>query len=411
MKAKTTWQEKKTEVLAAIRTSKSMNDVLGACGAILGRKVTLDGLRGAYKVFRADDVNLPTLDALLGCELPEDAVEAATKPTWNPYELETRKLRRELKAARQAEEDAIARIEMAEERVNVALAIAEPPSPPRIKARGKRGAKREATAVAMISDTHCEERVDPATVNGKNEYNLEIADSRFGALFEGIRWSIEHHRNGYSIEHLVPWFGGDLITGYIHEELVEANYLSPTQALLWTEKRLMQGIDMLKELGAKLTIPCSYGNHGRTTQKKRVQTAAQNSFEWLMYQSLKKFYANDDQVEFIVADGAHLYLDIYDWTLRFHHGDHVNYWGGVGGLTIPMRKAIDSWNDFKHADITCVGHFHQFHDYRDFVVNGSLVGYNAFALSIKARYERPMQAFFLVDEEFGKVQVSPIICA
>jgi hypothetical protein len=42
-------------------------------------------------------------------------------------------------------------------------------------------------------------------------------------------------------------------------------------------------------------------------------------------------------------------------------------------------------------------------------VNGSLVGYNAFALSIKAGFEPPKQAFFLIDKSVGKTVVTPII--
>ena len=36
----------------------------------------------------------------------------------------------------------------------------------------KQGAKHAATVVVMLSDWHCEELVDPATVNFRNAYNL-----------------------------------------------------------------------------------------------------------------------------------------------------------------------------------------------------------------------------------------------
>jgi len=51
---------------------------------------------------------------------------------------------------------------------------------------------------------------------------------------------------------------------------------------------------------------------------------------------------------------------------------------------------------------------HQFKDGGNFICNGSLIGYNAFALSIKADYEKPKQAFFLVDKKRGKSIVAPI---
>ena len=41
-------------------------------------------------------------------------------------------------------------------------------------------------------------------------------------------------------------------------------------------------------------------------------------------------------------------------------------------------------------------------------MNGSLVGYNAYALSIKASYEDPKQALFLINKKYGKTGVFPV---
>jgi len=43
------------------------------------------------------------------------------------------------------------------------------------------------------------------------------------------------------------------------------------------------------------------------------------------------------------------------------------------------------------------------------LVNGSLIGYNSFALSIKASAERPQQMFALIDKVRGKTLVAPIL--
>jgi hypothetical protein len=42
------------------------------------------------------------------------------------------------------------------------------------------------------------------------------------------------------------------------------------------------------------------------------------------------------------------------------------------------------------------------------VTNGSLIGFNPFAVSIGAKYEPPQQAFFLVDSKRGKTASYPI---
>ena len=153
---------------------------------------------------------------------------------------------------------------------------------------------------------------------------------------------------------------------------------------------------------------CSYGNHGRTTQKRRHSTGAVNSYEWNMYKHLERLFSKEPRVRFVIAEGSHVYLKVYDTNIRFHHGDDVRYGGGIGGLAIPLRKAIDSWNVSCHADLTCIGHYHQLLDEGFAVVNGSLIGYNAFAQSIKARYEPPCQAMIIIDRDEGKRGVIPL---
>ena len=262
----------------------------------------------------------------------------------------------------------------------------------------------------LASDWHVEEVVDPKTVNGRNRYNPDIARARSVRFFQNATRLIDHGRTGATISDGVLWLGGDLITGYIHEELVETNAMSPTEAIIFCQELIVAGIDHLLAHAnlERLVVPCSYGNHGRTTDRRRISSAARNSFEWLMYRSLARHYASEKRVEFLIADGAHLYLPIYGQTLRFTHGDDVRYQGGVGGLTIPLRKACDSWDHFRPAELTCIGHWHELRDHGFCVANGSLIGFNAYALSIKARFEPPRQAFFLLDAERGKTLVAPI---
>lgn len=268
----------------------------------------------------------------------------------------------------------------------------------------------EATAVVLASDWHIEEQVDPAAVNGRNEYNLDISRKRAEKFFRATLWLLEHNRAGFDIDNLVLWLGGDLITGYIHEELEESNFLSPPEAILYAMDLLISGIDLLLSEGKlqRIIVPCNRGNHGRIHKKKRVSTASANSFEWMMYQLLKKHYKNEPRIEFMVADGDHLYLDVYQFTLRFMHGDTFNYGGGVGGMVIPIRRGLQRLQQYRKADITCLGHFHQLGDYGDIVVNGSLIGYSPYALSIAAAYEPPQQAFFLIEPRHGKCMNAPI---
>lgn len=283
------------------------------------------------------------------------------------------------------------------------------PSPLIKKSNNKVG---NATAVMVASDWHVEEKVDPSTINNKNEYNLSIAEKRAANFFRKGVFLTNLVRSGIKIDNLVLALLGDLISGYIHEELQEDNYLSPTEASLFVQDVLCSGIDFLLKEGdfKQIIIPCCCGNHGRTSIKKKIATAYKNSYEWMMYKTLEKIYRDNTRIHFIVENGYHTYLTLYNrFKLRFHHGDSIRYGGGVGGITIPVNKAIAQWNKTEEAYLDVFGHFHQqMMDAGSFVSNGSLIGWNAFAVSIKAGFESPRQTFFAIDQERGKICDWPI---
>lgn len=104
------------------------------------------------------------------------------------------------------------------------------------------------------------------------------------------------------------------------------------------------------------------------------------------------------------------YATILNTTIRYHHGHAIRYSHGVGGLHIPLRKAVRAWNETRHADFDILGHFHNFGENTTFryIVNGSLIGYTAYAERLRASYERPLQAYAVVHENHGLIRVSPL---
>jgi hypothetical protein len=271
----------------------------------------------------------------------------------------------------------------------------------------KQTPKCQAVAVALASDWHVEEPVSKESTNGLNHFDLRVADDRIEKFFNAVLRLTEIERNGADIDTCVLFLGGDLMSGYIHEELAETNALSPTETILWVMSRLTRGIALLRKNFKRLLIPCCYGNHGRTTKKPRHATGYQNSYEWLLYKVMSQ--RAEEGVEWQVADSYFNYVDLFGKTLRFHHGDSLKYQGGIGGLTIPTEKAIASWNKARVADLDCFGHWHTMQQNPKWVSNGSLIGYNAYAIAIKAAYELPQQTYFLFDAKRGRTITAPII--
>ena len=265
----------------------------------------------------------------------------------------------------------------------------------------------EATAFAIASDWHVEETVNPETVSGLNEYNLEIADERIKQFFRSVVRLTEIERHGQKIDNLVLALLGDMMTGYIHEELQESNGLSPTETVLWLIERISGGLKHLKDEGGyqRIVVPCSWGNHGRTTKKPRHATGAKNSYEWMMYHILA---GKCPDVEWKISDGYHNYLDVYGYLIRMHHGDNIAYQGGVGGITISVEKAIAAWNKARVAYLDIFGHHHTQQQNPKWLCNGSGIGYGAYSLAIKAPFEPPQQTFFLLDSKRGRTITTPI---
>jgi len=273
----------------------------------------------------------------------------------------------------------------------------------------------KATAVIALNDWHGEERVDPLTINGLNEYSLEIAEKRLAIVGRNALRLINSRRSLSNIRDLVVWIGGDIITGHIHEELAENSPLSPTEACRWAKFQLIGLIDHWQNEGDfdSITVVTSYGNHGRTTAKPRIATAAKHSFEWGMYHSLADVYAarGEKNIQFKVEQSYHNWLTIQGKRVRFHHGDWLKYQGGVGGLTIPVNKAINEWNKSEKADYEMFGHWHQHLKHRRWCACNCLIGYNAYALSIKAEFSEPSQTLVVFDRDRPlPVSVDEIYC-
>jgi len=281
----------------------------------------------------------------------------------------------------------------------------------------KRKGRGKATAIICVNDWHIEERVDPSTIEGvANEFNPRIADRRINKTWEKALYLIDFARNISNITEVILWAGGDLINGYIHEEMEESNYSGPGEAQQQVIGHLASGLDLLKREAKveSLVFLGNYGNHGRTTRKPRAGTGWQNSWEWAAYTSLAGYYNNNGKsdVQFKIAKGAQLLFPVQGHTVRFQHGDDVKYCGGTAGMHGPLRRRIAALNKppSTPAELDILGHFHQFADDWNYVVCGCLVGPNAYARSKGFEVQPPTQTMVVVDYEHGKVMALPIFC-
>lgn len=271
---------------------------------------------------------------------------------------------------------------------------------PASKPRSKK--KPEASVILAMSDWHVEERVFPDEVRGLNEYTLEIADKRIAAVVDGAERLIEHEKGITNIRRIVLWLGGDFITGHIHDELIEATQLAPLAACRWAGERIIGMVDRLSRLGVPLVIPTSSGNHGRSTQNRRIAGENEHSFEQHLYHTLAMAERRKN-VTWLVGEGYHNIVDLDGFVVRFHHGHAMRGSGGFGGLVPGAAKMIAGWNAAQPVSLDVFGHLHSFTVGRNFVANGSLIGPGPYSDRLGCPADTPAQAMVVVDHSHNRV--------
>ena len=327
-------------------------------------------------------------------------------------DAELARLRSELAATKAKYKAALAQIDRERDRADGFTALqGVTPKPLTKSVKGKKRARHQATAVLMLSDVHCEERVLPETVNGENDYSLDVCQLRLAELEERFLDCLQHERNQADIDRVLIWLGGDFITGHIHPDCAEVAQLSPMNATRWIAERLRALVNTIAANVGSVIVCTNAGNHGRSTEKNRIATELDHSWEQMMYFTLAREETNQN-VEWQIAEGHLGYVDLDGFLVRHCHGHAIRYAGGVYGLALPASKKIATWDAGRKADLTIFGHYHSWGWLRGarYIANGSVIGHSPYAERI-ASPERPAQGMAIIDHGRGEVtRAYPLFC-
>jgi hypothetical protein len=327
-------------------------------------------------------------------------------------DAELARLRSEVAGLRAKYKAALQAIDAERERADRYVALqGVTPVPLTKTVKGRKRQRHAATAILMLSDVHAEERVLPETVNGENDYSLDVCQLRLAEIQERFLACLEHERNQADIRRVLVWLGGDFITGHIHPDCVEVAQLSPMNATRWIADRLRGLINSVAQHADEVVVCTNAGNHGRSTEKNRIATELEHSWEQMMFFTLAREETNAN-VRWQIAEGHLGYVDLDGFLVRTTHGHSIRYAGGVYGLALPASKAIARWDAGRKADLTIFGHYHCWGWLRGarYVANGSVIGHSPYAERV-ASPERPCQGMAIVDH--GRQEVTrayPLFC-
>lgn len=256
-------------------------------------------------------------------------------------------------------------------------------------------------AVALFSDAHIEETVLPESVNFLNEYNIQIAEQRIENYFRNLAACLAQD----DVNELIFASLGDTISGYIHQELEQTNQLSPLEATLKAQSLIYSGLKYLCENEQlpnlkKIRFIGIVGNHSRVTKKIQHNNGYKMSYEWMMYQNIKKqCEITNLPIEFYIPESELAIVNTVDnKTFIFAHGFQIK--GGTGnicGIYPALNRLCLKYSKIFKQDRIFIGHFHSTVNTPHAVVNGSIIGYNAFALSNGLEAERPKMQYICYD--------------
>lgn len=273
----------------------------------------------------------------------------------------------------------------------------------------KTGGRR--SAILHISDVHCGEAVDLYEMDGLNSYDLGICKARLERLFGKTASLLTDHWKGDPVDEIVVCLGGDMIDGNLREESRRGGAAPVVTSVKVVSEHLAGGLAFLRSaVGVPIRVMTSGGNHSRLTPKPHVTEGGIDNLDVLVSWGIEKMLAGDPGVTFFYSGSGEVLFNVYGWRFLLQHGHEGA--GGSGGLYGPIYKQVRGMYR-THVSYARRGRgFHfvlQGHDHTSSKIpfgfaNGSVVGYNPFAMrSLKADPAPASQNLLIVEERLGVI--------
>ena len=265
----------------------------------------------------------------------------------------------------------------------------------------RHGRRDPGIPVLSLGDVHFGEVVDPAQVNGINRFDTAVANTRLRLFAEKAIHLCRRHIGLSTPRGAVLCLLGDFFSGEIHRELAETNQISVPQALLELEGILCWIIQELVKAFGRLHVVAVAGNHGRLDEKPRAKDAVFRNWDWLLYCHLERYLSPDRRITWNVSSSLDAHLRVYGTRFLVTHGDQFR--GGSG-----IQSGLSPWfiGDYKKRkqqralgqdyDYLLMGHWHQLAAISSIIVNGSVKGFDEYALKGHFPFEPPQQWLWIV---------------
>lgn len=346
----------------------------------------------------------------------DDALsEAAVSDEARAHDRQITHLRRQVSAARADRDEAFTRCERAERELATMLRLdRRRGQPPKWLQRKPKAGVHHGTPWLLLSDLHLDEVVSPAEINFVNAYNRRIAEMRLAAAFDHTVEICTRYWSGVTFDGIVCVLAGDIFSGDIHDELTQTNEDTMLGSLLYWSDQIASGLSMLADVFGRVHVPVVVGNHGRRSRKPRAKWRARDNFDWFLGHLLARMLAHDERITFDIADSADTVVPSYGQRVCVTHGDQARGGGGIAGIYSPIMR-LDARKRQRAAavmapyDLLVMGHWHSLIFGPQWIVNGSLKGFDEYAYTENFGFEPAQQALWLMTPEHGKTWTAPVL--
>lgn len=266
--------------------------------------------------------------------------------------------------------------------------------------------KKRGTPTLFLSDLHWGERVYANQVGGVNTFDMPTARARLRTVTDTFLQMCFDELARPDYPGVIAALGGDLISGYIHEELKHHADGALTEQVIDVVEHLQVCLSTLADEFGRVYVPCVVGNHGRLDRKPPAKNAVKENLEWLAYEFLRKFFQDDNRVTFTVATGLDLLYSVHGFRYLLTHGDQFKGGTGITGPLLPQMRGKQKKDMVYSAtnrkfDCMIMGHWHHARMLNEIIVNGSLVGYDEYAFKMNFGFQPPQQTMWITDPRHG----------
>lgn len=277
----------------------------------------------------------------------------------------------------------------------------------------KRDSQHHGVVCLFISDAHLDEVVRPEEVEGYNAYNRKIAGLRLKSTVEKTIMLSRDYFTGLKYDGMQLIFGGDMLSGIIHEELAETNEDTALGSLDYWLDPIATAISTLVEEFGLLHVVGVVGNHPRLSRKPRHKLQVRDNLDWLLLRMLARQFKDFDNVTWHIPESPDADFAVYGTRFRLTHGSQFRGGSGIAGMLSPLllgqhRKTRRAQVMGRPFDQLLMGHWHQYFAGKGLIVNGSIKGYDEFASDNNFEPEPPAQALWVVTPENGISLTAPI---